>query len=240
MHTNASPRALSSAARLALTSFAILVAAASGVAGRGPSHRAHLSDDLLRHEVRHSSARTRVIAHGSTEEIAALAARHRLDVVRWLADGAVLRANSSEIAALAADTAVEHLSGDPLVAPSMSISNASMSADKTRAGSGGLLGIGAIPAVTGQGIVAAVVDSGIASHPALAKKVIANVSFVTGDPSADDAYGHGTHVAGIITGSAGPASQVTGLYTGGVAPGVQLVNVRVLGGQGSGYTSDVI
>jgi serine protease AprX len=240
MHTNASSRPLSSVTRLALTSFAILVAAASGVAGRGPSHRAHLSDDLLRHEARHTSSRTRVIAHGSTEEIAALAARHRLDVVRWLDGAAVLRANSSEIAALAADTAVEHLSGDPLVAPSMSISNASMSADKTRAGSGGLLGLGAIPGVTGQGIVVAVVDSGIASHPALTKKVIANVSFVTGDPSADDAYGHGTHVAGIITGSAGAASQVTSLYTGGVAPGVQLVNVRVLGGQGSGYTSDVI
>src|SRR3954447_17255978 len=156
MHTKTLSRPLSSAARLALTSFAILVAAASGVAGRGPSHRAHLSDDLLRHELRHSPARTRVIAHGSTEEIAALAARHRLDVVRWLADGAVLRANSDEIAALPADSAVDHLSGDPIVAPSMSFSNASMAADKTRAGSGGLLGLGAIPGVTGQGIVVAV------------------------------------------------------------------------------------
>src|SRR5262245_13903587 len=141
MHTNASTRPLGSAARLALTAFAILFAAASGVAGRGPSHRAHLSDDLLRHELRHTSSRTRVIAHGSTAEIAALAARHRLDVVRWLAGGAVLRADSSEIAALAADTAVEHLSGDPVVAPSMSISNASTAADKTRAGSGGLFGL---------------------------------------------------------------------------------------------------
>src|SRR4051812_39598431 len=124
MHTNALPRPLSSAARLALTSFAILIAAASGVAGRGPSRRAHVSDDLVRHELRHTSARTRVIAHGSAEEIATLAARHRLAVVRWLVDGAVLRANSGEIAALAADTAVDHLSGDPLVAASMSISNA--------------------------------------------------------------------------------------------------------------------
>jgi hypothetical protein len=59
---------MSSGARLALTSFAILFAVASGVAGRGPSHRAHLSDDLLRHELRHTSSRTRVIAHGSTEQ----------------------------------------------------------------------------------------------------------------------------------------------------------------------------
>jgi serine protease AprX len=231
---------MSSAARLALTSFAILFAAASGIAGRGASHRAHLSDDLLRHELRHTSSRTRVIAHGSTEEIAALAARHRLDVVRWLPNGAVLGANSDEIAALAADTTVEHLSGDPLVAPSMSVSNASTAADRTRAGSGGLLGLGAVPAVTGQGVVVAVVDSGIASHQALANRVIASVSFVTGDPSTDDAYGHGTHVAGIITGVAGPATKVTSLYNGGIAPGVQLVNVRVLGAHGSGYTSDVI
>jgi len=240
MHTNASRPPVSPAARLALTSLAILVAAASGVAGRGPSHRAHLSDDLLRHEVRHTSSRTRVIIHGSTEEVAALAARYHLDVARWLADGAVLRANSSEIAALAADTAIEHLSGDPLVAPAMSVSTASMAVDKTRAGSGGLLGILAVPGVTGQGIVVAVVDSGITAHLALAKKVIASVSFVTNDPSTDDAYGHGTHVAGIITGSAAPASQVTSLYPGGLAPGVQLVNVRVLGAHGSGYTSDVI
>src|SRR3954451_21429489 len=115
MHTKTLSRPLSSAARLALTSFAILVAAASGVAGRGPSHRAHLSDDLLRHEVRHSSARTRVIAHGSTEEIAAPAARRGRDVVRWHPDGAELGANSREIAALAADSAVDHLSGYPIV-----------------------------------------------------------------------------------------------------------------------------
>ena len=33
---------------------------------------------------------------------------------------------------------------------------------------------------------------------------------------------------------------MTNLYTGGIAPGVQIVNVRVLGPDGTGYTSDVI
>jgi serine protease AprX len=72
---------------------------------------------------------------------------------------------------------------------------------------------------------------------ALANKVVASVSFVTGDSSTDDAFGHGTHIAGII---AGQKTSVTPLYDGGIAPGAHLINVRVLGKDGSGYTSDVI
>ncbi len=122
----------------------------------------------------------------------------------------------------------------------MSVSNQATAADQTRAGAPGLLGIGAYAPVTGKGIGVAVVDSGITPHAALANRVVANVSFVTGDPSTLDAYGHGTHVAGIIAGNAAAARNVTSLYDGGIAPGVQLVNVRVLGADGSGYTSDVI
>jgi serine protease AprX len=66
------------------------------------------------------------------------------------------------------------------------------------------------------------------------------VSFVSNDPVVSDVYGHGTHIAGIIAGNGSAASSVTPLYTGGVAPGAQLVNVRVLGVDGSGLTSDVI
>src|SRR6185295_936743 len=56
----------------------------------------------------------------------------------------------------------------------------------------------------------------------------------------EDLFGHGTHIAGIITGSASAAAGVTGLYSGGIAPGARLVNVRVLGDDGTGWTSDVI
>lgn len=56
------------------------------------------------------------------------------------------------------------------------------------------------------------------AHPALSGKVIANVSKVSGDPS----------------------TRTATLYRGGIAPDVKLVNVRVLGADGTGWTSDVI
>lgn len=219
---------------------ALAIAAAIGVSARAPEHRASLSLDLLRHVENDSSSRARVIVHGTRPEIRALADRHGLVIVRWLQDGAVVRVNPAELARLAAEPALDHLSGDALVGVAMSVSNQSTAADRTWAGSPGLLGIGGIPGVTGKGVGVAVIDSGITPHAALKKKIVANVSFVPGDPSVDDAYGRGTHVAGIIAGDGGAATSVTGLFTGGIAPGVQLVNVRVLGANGMGYTSDVI
>jgi len=167
-----------------------------------------------------------------------IAARHHLQIVRRMAHSAVFVANSDEMAELAADAAVDNLSGDVLVKNWMSISNQSTAADQTRAGyKGGLLGLGAIAGVTGKNIGVAVVDSGISAHAALGTKVVYSKSFVTGDPNTNDVYGHGTHVAGIIAGS--PTS-VTPLYTGGIAPDARLINLRVLGNDGTGLTSDVI
>jgi serine protease AprX len=220
----------------ALCSLAVI-----SVRGEAPRHRARLSDDLLKLEALKAPARSRVIVQGTRAEVQALAGRHGVSVVRWLRNGAVLRANGAEVARLAADTAIDQLSGDQIVRTAMQVSNRSTGAEDTWDGYPGLLfGIGAIPGVTGKGIGVAVVDSGIAQHSALAKKVVANVSFVTGDPSPYDEFGHGTHVAGIIAGSGAAARYVTNAFTGGVAPGAHLVNVRVLGDNGAGYTSDVI
>ena len=211
-----------------------------GLRGAPRDHRAHLSDDLLTHVGRKTSARARVLVHGDAATIDSLAARYHLQVVRRLEHAAVVAANSAEIDALGSDAAVDHLSGDIPVKTWMSISNQSTAADQVRAGTSGLLGIGGIPGVTGQGIGVAVIDSGISAHKALTNRVVANVSFVTGDPSVADAYGHGTHVAGIITGAGSAAGGVTSLYTGGIAPAANLVNVRVLGADGTGLTSDAI
>jgi len=226
--------------RIAATCAALLATALVLPAPRA-AHRAHLSIDLISHEARHSSERTRVILHGTTGDASAIAARHHLQVLKSLSDGVVVLANSDEMSELAGDGDAGALSGDLRVRTWMSVSNASTGADQTRAGQpGGLLGIGAIPGVNGQGVGVAVIDSGVSPHPAIANRIVANVSLVTGDPSYLDAFGHGTHVAGIIAGSGAAASGVTPLYNGGIAPGASIINVRVLGADGTGLTSDVI
>jgi serine protease AprX len=107
----------------------------------------------------------------------------------------------------------------------------------------------------GTGIGVAVIDSGIApsdlfmtgATPGTGQnRVVYNQDFTTdtsrGDLDLSDAYGHGTHVAGII--GARSSSSVLG-YSGGrnlrgIAPGVSLINLRVLGADGSGTDSSVI
>ncbi|GAB3891598.1 hypothetical protein GCM10029964_065030 [Kibdelosporangium lantanae] len=76
--------------------------------------------------------------------------------------------------------------------------------------------------LTGAGVTVGVLDSGIrGDHPDLAGKVVAAKDF-TGTDTGDE-VGHGTHVAGIISGT-GAASN--GKYRG-VAPDAKLVNGKV-------------
>ena len=226
--------------RLVVVAAALVAFSSLGLQGANRDRRAHLSSDLTRHQARQTTARTRVIVHGTDRELDLLASRHRLQVVKRMRGAAVVLANSAELSGLSRDGDVDHLSGDLPVNSSTMTSDASTAADQTRAGNTQLVGLLGIPGVDGQGIGIAVVDSGIAPHSALAQRVVANVSFVTGDPQMSDTYGHGTHVAGIIAGSRAAANGVAPEYAGGVAPRANIVNVRVLGADGSGYTSDVI
>jgi subtilisin family serine protease len=211
-----------------------------GLRGSTTERRAHLSSDLGSHQARRTTERKRVIVHGTDRDLDLLASRHGLHVVRRMHGAAVVLANSAELGDLSRDGAVHHLSGDLPVHNSTAISDASTAADQTRAGNALLVGLLGIPGVDGQGIGVAVVDSGIAPHLALENRVVANVSFVTNDPQVTDAFGHGTHVAGIIAGNPAPADGVAPQYAGGIAPRAMLVNVRVLGADGRGFTSDVI
>jgi serine protease AprX len=224
--------------RLAGVVVCLVLGSAFGLRPAQSAHRAQLSVDLLTHESRRTTARKHVIVRGSADELRAIAERHHLTLIRVLDGGAgVLSVNSAELTDLATDGLIDHISPDARVHLMLTVSNVSTGATQVRTGTNGLLGLlGAYPGVTGKGIGVAVLDSGISPHAAL-KNVVANVNFVTGTTGTGDVFGHGTHIAGIVGGA---ATSVTSLYAGGIAPGANIINVRVLGADGTGSTSDVI
>src|SRR4051812_39405012 len=112
----------------------LFVAFALTLRGAAAPHRAHLSEDLLRHVARATTGRARVIVRGDQAMLDDLAARHHLQIVRRLAHGVVIAANSAELDELAKENGLEHLSGDLPVRTWMSVSNKSTAADQTRAG----------------------------------------------------------------------------------------------------------
>jgi thermitase len=80
----------------------------------------------------------------------------------------------------------------------------------------------------------AILDTGIdQSHPDLKAKIAGSKNF-SSSKSADDKYGHGTHVAGS-------AAAITNNATGvaGTCPDCRLLNVKVLGDNGSGSWSSI-
>ncbi len=83
-------------------------------------------------------------------------------------------------------------------------------------------------------ITIAIVDTGIdANHPDLTGKIVLAKNYVKGE-RVSDSFGHGTHVAGIAA-----ASINNGTGTAGICGRCSLMNVKVLGADGSGPTSDV-
>jgi subtilisin family serine protease len=83
--------------------------------------------------------------------------------------------------------------------------------------------------VTGSGVRAYIIDTGIRfSHTDFGGRAVTGFDAIDGG-SADDAHGHGTHVAGTVGGA-----------SFGVAKGVTLVGVRVLNAAGSGTNAQVI
>jgi serine protease AprX len=98
----------------------------------------------------------------------------------------------------------------------------------------------------GTGIGVAVIDSGVADHVdfhnASGTRVVHSESFVAGNTSTVDAYGHGTHVSGIIGGNGAASGSGTGYAQQivGMAPNVNIINLRVLDQNGAGTDSQVI
>ncbi|HWK28025.1 MAG TPA: S8 family serine peptidase [Solirubrobacter sp.] len=110
----------------------------------------------------------------------------------------------------------------------------------------------------GEGVMVAVVDSGVdVDHPDLRGQIATNAvelgglpgvdddrngkiddvagwDFVDDDPNPADPLGHGTHVAGTIAAAGATDGGVVG-----VAPSAKLLPLRVLDASGSGYMSTV-
>ncbi|SMC57305.1 S8 family peptidase [Lentzea albidocapillata] len=90
--------------------------------------------------------------------------------------------------------------------------------------------------LTGKGTTVAVLDTGVDNtHPDLADREIGERNF-SNSPDNGDHHGHGTHVASIV---AGTGAKSGGKYRG-VAPDARILDVKVLGDNGSGQDSGII
>jgi serine protease AprX len=81
---------------------------------------------------------------------------------------------------------------------------------------------------TGQGVTVAVLDTGIDNLPDFSGRLVGGVDLTGGNNPFQDAYGHGTFVAGLI---AGDGASSDGRYSG-EAPGANLVSIKVAGATG--------
>jgi serine protease AprX len=149
--------------------------------------------------------------------------------------GYAAKVPASQIETFANDPEIEQISFDTPVRSHMDIAYPAVKADLAAKNFG----------VTGAGIGVAVIDTGVASHPDLQRPrgspQVVEVEIVGHEPGLADYYGHGTHVAGIINGNGASSSDRYSYRTfKGLAPGSQILSIRALGPDGTGYTSDII
>ena len=107
----------------------------------------------------------------------------------------------------------------------------------------GLSNVAAPGSVNGDGVVVALIDSGISPNADVPLSRIAGfydfTRLANGQPTQPapyDDFGHGTHVAGLL----GSSGVLSNYQYQGVAPAVKFVALKVLDGQGQGSTSTVI
>jgi subtilisin len=141
--------------------------------------------------------------------------------------GFIARLSASELSRLQADDAIAIIEPDRVVSLGACFTIAEprlITWNINRVGFG-----------NGIGKTAWVIDTGIDfDHADLTVDVNKSRSFLSGQGSADDENGHGTHVAGII------AAKNNTIGVLGVASGATLVSLRVLDKDGQGTVSGII
>jgi serine protease AprX len=147
--------------------------------------------------------------------------RHALNLVRAGAFSGIPVSHLSEIAN---DPEVEYVSLDNRVTGALD--NTAGAVNAAAAWSKGL---------TGVGVGVAIIDSGIAAEYSYGAAY--SQSFVAGNSSPADQYGHGTHVFGII---GIPTTSDGGRTFTGIANQAARINLRVLDQNGDGTDSAVI
>jgi len=185
-----------------------------------------------------AAADSSVIVQGTSGAAvrAAVAAHHgKITQDLWIVNGVAADIPAAELAGLAAEPGVLHVSQDvgvqvqdatpsPLHAASAVYPKA-VNADRLWT-----------EGIDGEGVTVAVVDTGIAKVADLTGRVIGGVDFSGGSDPYKDEFGHGTFVAGLI---AGNGASSNGAYKG-VAPKAKLVSIKIAGADGSSDVSHVL
>jgi serine protease AprX len=222
----------------AMASLALAALLMPGLAGaearEDRGHRARMAGDLVSHATNATQGTTDVILRGSPDDIYALATKHGLQVKKTLRSGAVVSMSAAQLTAVSTDPSVDALAADRPVHPTMAVTVEATGVDQV------WRGLDKLGRYTGQGVGVAVIDSGVTEHSDLRGRIAVHVDFTDEQGRGRDFYGHGTHIAGIIAGSGADNPFDKEQPFRGMAPGAHIINLRVLGPDGSGKTSDVL
>ena len=139
----------------------------------GEPGREKLSKKLADRLEARSDELVQIIVDGDYAQVEELADRYNLKVKRHLRRGGVLEVTGGQLDALARDPDVTHVSADSVVRPTMAVTHQAIGADQAWDGTLGLDG------VTGAGVGIAIIDSGIANHADLQRRVVVSVDFVS-------------------------------------------------------------
>jgi serine protease AprX len=179
-----------------------------------------------------------VIVQGVSEAaVRAAVAAHHGNVTRdlWIVNGVAADVPAGELAALAAEPGITHVSDDVAVevqAAQPSPLHAASAVYPKVVGADHLWAEG----IDGEGVTVAVVDTGVAKVADLSGRVVGGVDLSGGGDPYKDEFGHGTFVAGLIAGN-GASS---GGQFKGVAPKAKIVSIKIAGADGSSDVSHVL